>query len=203
MPFFSPDGASIGFFADGKLKKTQLAGGTPATLADAPSPGGAWWGPNGEIVFAPADDGLFAVADTGGAPRRLTTLDAASGDDFHQWPQVIGDGRLVLFTVVAFSRETSEIVLVDRDTNERWLVQEDAAFARYVPGRDGGPGHLVFVRNGALMAAPFDPERREHAGAPIGVIEGVRAAQFSVSGNGVVVYAPSTGAEPDYSLVSG
>ncbi len=201
MPFFSPDGASVGFFADGKLKKTQLSGGTPVTLADTPGPGGASWGAGGEIVFAPANDGLFAVPDAGGTPRRLTTLDAAAGDDNHYWPQVIGDGRLVLFTVIAWSRETTEIALVNLDTNERSLVQEDAAFARYIPGPDGVAGHLVFVRDEALMAAPFDPDRAEHAGTPIAVTGGVRAAQFAVSESGVLVYAPSTGAAPDYSLV--
>jgi len=200
LPFFSPDGEWVGFFADGKLRKTLLSGGTPATLADAPSPIGASWGRNGEIVFAPAEDGLFAVPAAGGTPRRVTTLDSTAGDDMHAWPQLLGDGRL-LFTVIAYSRETSEIVLIDLDTGRRHLVQEDAAFARYIPAADGAAGHLVFVRGEALMAAPFDPARAEHAGTPIAVTDGVRAAQFSVSETGVLVYAPSTGDARDFSLV--
>jgi len=68
LPFFSPDGQWVGFFADEKLKKTRLAGGTPATLADAPDGFGARWGPDGEIIFAPTySSGLFAVP-----PRRTT-----------------------------------------------------------------------------------------------------------------------------------
>ncbi len=201
LPFFSPDGDSVGFFADGKLKKTLLSGGTAATLADAPRPGGASWGRNGEIVFAPFEGGLFAVPAAGGTPRQVTSLDWAAGDDQHAWPQLLGDGRQVLFTVVAWSRETSEIVLVNLDTGERRLVEEDAAFARYIPAADGGAGHLVFVRGEALMAAPFDPARAGHAGTAIAVTDGVRAAQFAVSDTGILVYAPSTGAAPDYSLV--
>ncbi len=200
-PFFSPDGEWVGFFADGKLKKTLLSGGTPATLADAPRPVGASWGRNGEIVFAAANDGLFGVPAAGGTARQVTSLDSAAGDDLHAWPQLLGDGRQVLFTVIAYSRETTEIVLVDIETGQRVLVQEDAAYTRYVPGRDGEAGHLVFVRGEALMAAPFDPGRPEHAGTAIAVINGVRGAQFAVSETGVVVYAPSTGAAPDYSLV--
>src|SRR5260370_13856810 len=50
MPFFSPDGQWIGFFADGKLKKIAFQGGSPVTLCDAPNPVGASWGDDDNII---------------------------------------------------------------------------------------------------------------------------------------------------------
>jgi Tol biopolymer transport system component len=203
LPFFSPDGQWIGFFADGKLKKTQLAGGTPATIAAAPDGAGAGWGPKGTIVFAPTPyTGLFAVDDAGGTPRRVTTLDAASGDDVHWWPQVLPGGETVLFTIGAWSRETSEVAVVNLATGERRLVERHASFARYVQAGPGAAtGHLVFVRDGALLASPFDPASLQAPGTPVRVLDGVLAAQFDISPSGVLAYSPGVGAAPDFSLV--
>jgi len=202
-PFFSPDGQWVGFFAGGKLKKTPLAGGTPVTLADAPEGRGASWSPQGEVVFAPTDvAGLAVVSDAGGTPRRLTSLDMAAGDDAHRWPQVLPGHSTALFTVTAWSRETSQIAVVDLRTGARRTVLEDVSFARYVPEARGATvGHLLFVREGALMAAPFDPSGATQAGPALAVIEDVRGGQFDVSASGVLVYAPGAHVAPDYSLV--
>jgi serine/threonine-protein kinase len=203
LPFFSPDGQWVGFFAGGKLKKAPIAGGTPATLADAPIGCGASWNPSGEIVFAPSDtSGIFQVSDRGGTPRVLTTLDFAAGDNSHRWPQWLPDGRAMLVTVVAWSRETSDIVMVDTSSGSRRTVLEGADYARYVPAAPGAAaGHLVFVRAGALAAAPFDPAGAGAAGPPVVVVEGVRAGQFDVSAGGTLAYTPGSGAAVDYSLV--
>src|SRR5207245_3599537 len=66
-PFFSPDGRWLGFFADGKLKKVAVSGGSPITLADAPIAGGGSWSDDGRIVFSglPAG-GLSIASDQGG-----------------------------------------------------------------------------------------------------------------------------------------
>ncbi len=203
FPFLSPDGQWVGFFADGKLKKASLGGGTPATLAEAPDGRGASWSPAGDIVFVPANaSGLAVVPDTGGTPRRVTTLDFAAGDGSHRWPQLLPGHRAALFTASSWSRETSEIAVVDLATGARRTVLEDVEFARYVPAAPGASaGHLVFVRAGALMAAPFDPAGAGAAGPPIAIIEGVRAGQFDVSANGVLVYTPGSGLAPHFSLV--
>ena len=203
LPFFSPDGQWVGFFAGGKLKKAPIAGGTPAILADAPSGCGASWSSSGEIVFAPSDaSGVFLVSDGGGTPRALTTLDFAAGDNSHRWPQWLPGGRAVLITVVAWSRETSDIVMVDAASGSRRTVQEGADFARYVPAAPGArTGHLVFVKGGALAAAPFDPAGSGPAAPPVVVVEGVRAGQFDISASGTLAYAPGSGAATDYSLV--
>jgi len=203
FPFFSPDGQWVGFFADGKLKKTPLAGGTPTTLAEAPDGRGGSWDEAGEILFAPRDgSGLALVPDAGGTPRVATRLDFAAGDDSHRWPQLLPGGRRALLTVVAWSRETSEIVVVDLSTGERRTVQPEAEFARYVPAGPGAAtGQLVFVRAGALVAAPFDPSGDGPAGAPVAVVEGVSNAQFDISASGLLAYTPASGKPVDYSLV--
>ena len=75
-PFFSPDGKSIAFFADGKLKKTDASGGATVTLCDAPSPREGSWGDDDAIVFAPSNkSGLWRVPSSGGAPQEVTKLD--------------------------------------------------------------------------------------------------------------------------------
>jgi serine/threonine-protein kinase len=202
-PFFSPDGQWVGFFAEGKLKKAPLAGGTPVTLADAPEGCGGSWTPDGEIVFAPTDTaGLSVVSDAGGTPRPLTVLDMAGGEDAHRWPEVLPGGRAVLFTVVSWSRETAWAAVVDVATGARRTVQEDVGLARYVPSGPGaGTGHLVFVRGGALMAAPLDPAGKAPAGPAVALVEGVRPGQFDVSPSGLVAYAPGSPAPVSYSLV--
>jgi serine/threonine-protein kinase len=202
-PFFSPDGQWVGFFADGRLKKAPLAGGTPVTLAEAPEGYGASWTPGGEVVFTPTEvSGLSVVSDVGGTPRPVTALDVAAGDGAHRWPQVLPDGRAVLFTVQSWSRETSYAVVADLGTGARRTVLEDAGFTRYVPAGPGAKaGHLVFVRGGALMAAPFDPAGSSPAGPAIAVIEGVRPGQFDVSRSGLVAYVPGAHAPTSYSLV--
>ena len=92
--------------------------------------------------------------------------------------------------------------MVDAASGSRRTVQEGADFARYVPAAPGAAtGHLVFVKGGALAAAPFDPAGSGLAAPPVVVVEGVRAGQFDVSASGTLAYAPGSGAATDYSLV--
>jgi len=82
-PFFSPDGQSVGFFAEGKLKKVSLSGGAPFTLCIGASNRGASWGPDDNIIFAPAaTSGLFEVSAAGGKPKPLTVPDRKKGEIF-------------------------------------------------------------------------------------------------------------------------
>ena len=98
-PFFSPDGQWVGFFASGKLKKVQVAGGTVVVLCDAPNGRGASWSDAGWIAFTPNSSGSTAlrrVSDTGGTPEPLTVL--AEGEATHRWPQVLPGARAVLYS---------------------------------------------------------------------------------------------------------
>ena len=82
QPFFSTDGAWIGFFANRKLSKVPVAGGPVLQVADIGSnPRGMAWAPDGTIVFAaPQTAGLSRVSGSGGKPTPLTTLDKARGE---------------------------------------------------------------------------------------------------------------------------
>ena len=84
-PFFSPNGQWVAFFADGQLKKVNLAGGPPVTLCEAPAGLGGSWGPGDLIAFAAATgSGLSRVSSAGGRPERLTMLDVARGEFSHR-----------------------------------------------------------------------------------------------------------------------
>jgi eukaryotic-like serine/threonine-protein kinase len=164
---------------------------------------GGSWGTTGVIVFGPSlTSGLFTVPEAGGTPRRLTSMDFSAGDNVHRWPQVLGSSNDVLFTVHSWSRESSAIAIVNIATGKRRIVQQDAAFARYAPAAPGSPtGHIVFVRDGALMAAALDPSDGKAAGTPVTVLSGVTHAQFDISASGVLAYTPGSGHEPVFSLV--
>jgi len=211
-PFFSPDGAWLGFFADGSLKKVPLSGGAAVTLTPkAPNLRGASWGPRGPndndtIVFNLTDaDVLYEVSAAGGTPRQLTQR--SEGETSHRWPQFRPDGKAVLFTVGFGSNpDDSQIAALRLDTGERKVLKiliRGGTFGRYAPtGPPGGTGHLVYHRGrgaGAIMAAPFDPSTLEVLGMPAPVLEDVLGsppdtltgvAQFSFSNQGSLAYIP-------------
>ena len=192
-PFMSPDGLEVGFFAEGKLKKVSLAGGSPITLCDAPDPRGGSWGADGTIVFAPSPttSGLWRIPASGGEPRRVTNPDVAKGDN-HGFPQILPDGEHVLCTL--FSRNSPpRAAVVSLRTGEQRIVLEDARRSRYLP-----TGHLVFARPGTLLAVPFSLKRLETSGSPVPVLEGLvtnsnftAAAEYAFSQEGTLVYSAS------------
>jgi Tol biopolymer transport system component len=193
-PFFSPDGRWIAFFSSGKLKKISVTGGAAITLCDAPNGRGGSWGEDGFIVFSPERQTiLWRVSSAGGAPQPLTTLDA--GEQTQRWPQVLPGGKAVLYSSLSpvgdFDFDKGNLVVQPLPTGVRKIVQRGAYHGRYVPS-----GHLVYLHNGALFAAPFDPERLELTGPPLPVVDSVAtnttggAGLFAVSSSGALVYAP-------------
>jgi serine/threonine-protein kinase len=189
-PFFSPDSAWIAFVADGRIKKVPAAGGPAAAICDLPA-GPFWggsWAEDGTIVYA-ARGGIFSVPAAGGTPSQITKLDPARLDR-HLHPQLMPGGKFLVFTappnIVVRSMESGE---------QRTLV--DGADARYVR-----TGHLVYVKNGTLMAVPFDARAGRLSGAPVALVENVMqgvnagnsneetlAGQFAISDTGTLVYA--------------
>ena len=93
-PFFSPDGQWVGFFAQGKLKKTRIDGGEPVSLCDAPSGRGASWGEDGNIVAALSDNAGLSQAPSGGG-NAVPVTELAPGEACHRWPHVLPGGKFV------------------------------------------------------------------------------------------------------------
>ncbi len=196
-PFFSPDGQSIGFFADGKLKKVSAAGGATVTLCDAPNGRGASWADDGTIVFQPSNIGagtdlgavLLSVSSAGGQPHPLTIRQ--EGEANQRWPQVLPGGRAVLYTapnaVGSFADSSISVQLLP--SRARKILVHGGYSGRYLQS-----GHLVYLHDGTLFAVPFNLERLEVTGPAVPALEHVAvnptlgAAQFSVSNNGTVVY---------------
>ena len=190
--FFSPDGQWIGFFADGKLKKIPVQGGAAVTLCEAPLDRGGTWSEDGTIIFAAGTrEGLSRVAEVGGKPQPLTTLDASKGEITHRWPQVLPGGKAVLFTAhnnnIGF--DSANIVVQIIKTGERKTIHQGGTYGRYAPS-----GHVLFAHEGTIFAAPFDLRRLEMTGPPVPFLEHVSAedlgggAQFDLSRTGTLLY---------------
>jgi serine/threonine-protein kinase len=195
-PFFSPDSQWVGFFAEGKLKKAAVAGGAPVTLCDAQDDRGGAWSEDGTIVFMPRAShgaGLSRVSSAGGTAEILTTPDQSEGPSTDRWPQVLPGGRAVLYTsgVGVGDYEGANIVVMTLPNGPRKIVQRGGYYCRYLRS-----GYLAYIREGTLLAAPFDLERLELTGPPVPVVPGVSAApftggaQFAVSDGGTLVFVP-------------
>ena len=209
QPFFSPDGETVGFFAEGLLKTVSLAGdaAAPAVVFRlGGEPAGGSWAPGGTIVFgAPGRSGLQEVPAGGGEPVALTTVDEAAEETAHGWPHAIG-ARHVLYTVGRRGRDP-RLALLDRETGE----------SRALPLADGGghfvaPSAVVLARRGEVFAAPLDLEGGGRRGppSPRPVLRGVAGravgdrglgrSRLSAARDGTLVFVPAP-ADGDSHLV--
>jgi Tol biopolymer transport system component len=191
-PFFSPDGQSVGFFAEGKLKKVPLSGGAPLTLCSASAGRGASWGPDDAIIFAPSTgSGLYRVPAVGGAPKPLTVPDRKKGEFSHRWPEILPGGKALLFTILGVGE--MRIGVLSLETGDRRVLVEGGTYPQYAPS-----GHVVYARAGGLLAVPFDLRRLEVTGPSVSILEGVDmnsvngSVNFSSSADGSLAYVPGT-----------
>jgi eukaryotic-like serine/threonine-protein kinase len=191
-PFFSPDGQWVGFFAGGALKKVSVSGGAALTLGVASLPGGASWGSQGIIGFAPTQIGpLQEVPDAGGAPQSLTRFE--KGDTTHRWPEFLPGGKALLFAAAPNSINFggAQIAAQPVGVGERRNLIQGGMNPRYALS-----GHLVYTQGGSLMAVPFDPQRLAVTGTAVPVVEDVMqspvsgAAQYTMSATGSLAYIP-------------
>jgi len=197
-PFWSPDGKFIGFFADGKLKKVDASGGKTQVLCDAPNGRGGAWNRDGVILFTPdALQGLFRVSSWGGSPVELTKPDRSRFQASHRWPVFLPDGKHFLYLASNFSGqlEYNAIFLGSLDSQETRLLVNTSANAAYAE-----PGYLLYLRDNALVAQPFDRRRYVLSGEPHTLNDDVLytplvdRAVFSVSSGGVLVTQTGKGA---------
>jgi len=194
QPFFSPDGSSVAYFADRKLWRLPLAGGSPVALAEVGNnPRGGSWGADGAIVVGLSQtSGLHRVRADGGPLEPLTKLDLATGESSHRWPQVLPGGRHVLFSVLTEGSSWDDAVLevLSLEDGARRVVQREAAFGLWA-----GRGPLLYAHAGRLYAASFDPVRLVTTSAPEVVLEGVAysprngGTKVALSASGTLLYA--------------
>jgi serine/threonine-protein kinase len=192
-PFFSPDGRWLGFYADGRVKKTLVAGGgSPIALAEAADFLGASWGVDGFIVARlDRSVNLWRVPEDGGAPTALPALDGELAT--LRWPQLLPDGRSVIGTTNTAAGGTA-IGIARLDGGEQRMLVPAGLWGRYLAS-----GHLAYVDRGALFVVPFDSERLAIEGSPVRVLDDVAHdpqfgfAQLDVAANGTLAYLRSPG----------
>ena len=193
-PTFSPDGQALLFYDVGpsELKKVALQGGSPQTVAKAGGILGATWGSADSIIYSDINaPGLRRISSAGGAPAQITRADAVRGETAHRWPTFLPGGKAILFTIAnGGNPDNSQVVAQRLDTGERRVLVQGGTFPQYVPA-----GYLAYVRNGQLMAAPFDLERLQVSSQAVAVSEEVQesgsgGSQFGLSRQGSLVYVP-------------
>jgi len=204
-PFWSPDSASIGFFADRMLKRVDLDGlgtrtrdanqiSSPITLTRVGSQRGGTWGPDNIIVFAPFPGGLKRISADGGDVSSLTSPD--SGEPHHVRPHFLTGTRRVLYRVSSGNGRSNAYYVTSLDTREKTRIATlDSGNVTY------SRGHLLFVQSNTLMAQPFDVNIVATTGPPRPIANGVllspgsmpRFGVFSASPTGGLVYVSQEG----------
>jgi Tol biopolymer transport system component len=207
LAFWSPDSAWIAFFSGSHasetgshLSKIRLADGSVHRICAVPPdwPVGGTWGEGGTILFSAGQPRrLFSVAAAGGEARPLTTVDASREERGHFWPQFLPDGRRFLYLVDSTRDQSEGLHVASLDApDERRRVLPGFSRVAYASG------HLLFVREGVLLAQPFDTGRLEVSGAPTAVAQNVAFypllpswGWFGVSPHGVLVYLGATASD--------
>ncbi|MFB3098471.1 MAG: protein kinase [Acidimicrobiia bacterium] len=191
-PFWSPDGRFLGYFNwDGTLRKIDVGGGPAVDLAEGSDPRGGTWNEDGYIVFSPSATGpLYRVSEDGGAPEPVTALDGELGEIGHWRPHFLPGGTRFLYLSPTGTDNSMSL----------WVGSLDGEAPRLIPGTFESavsyapPGFLLFLRDGTLMARPFDLRRLEWRGQPVVLAQEVDFVPewgtpgFSVSKSGTLAY---------------
>jgi Tol biopolymer transport system component len=187
QPFWSADGRSVGFNADGKLKKIAVSGGPALTLAETTAFGSTW--NSKDVVLFAAKTIIYRVSAAGGTATPVTALDSSRKETSHYWPSFLPDGNHFLYLALSSNPENNAIFVGSLDSKDRKLLLNAMSNVAYVP-----PGYLLFDRQGTLMAQPFDAERLELTGEAVPLAEDVQynpaqgRTAFAASNNGVLAY---------------
>jgi Tol biopolymer transport system component len=197
-PFWSPDGRFLAFDAGGKLKKLDVAGGLPQTLCDLPSVAvGGSWNREGDILVGNLSGGLLRVRETGGTASPVTALDPSRKEEFHLMPTFLPDGRHFVYLRIAPGTPDNRGAYIGTldaapEAQSTQRLMPYAVGLTYAPSGDSDAGRLLFLRDGTLMAQPFDATRLSLGGNPVPVAEHVGSFRdggfFSASHNGVLIY---------------
>ncbi|HYN10580.1 MAG TPA: protein kinase [Vicinamibacterales bacterium] len=188
--FWSPDSRSLGFFAAGKLKRVDLPGGTPVSIAEVPAGGGllGTWGRGGQIVFGSIQGNEIWRVSTGGDPAvGVVKADSSRGEVRLYWPWFLPDGQRFLYLATR-KDGTGDLRIFEPGRPTRSLL----AVVSNVQWVD--PDYLVFAREGTLLAQRVDLSAGRVTGDPFAIADAVNysylpsRAMFTTSQNGVVVF---------------
>ncbi len=191
--FWSPDGRSIGFFADGKLKTISVSGGLARDLCDGAGLGsGGTWNADGVIIFGVSLGArhLRQVRAGGGECSDLT----ATPTGFHAYPSFLPDGQHYMYFFGGDGADRGIHVASLANPAGRRVIADLSSAIFSPPISPDGPGHLLFIRDGTLMAQPFDAARLETVGDVFPVARGASFSASpsqiaaSVSDDGLLVY---------------
>lgn len=191
-PFFSPDGASIGFVANGQLRRIPITGGAPLKLEDSVDSTynrGAWL-EDGSIVYYDARTRTLHRLGAGDAASKVIVTPETLGGRYPWLPSPLPDSRGVLFTahltqcVGPVSCRPSRVYVYDARRDTVRALFEDAIGAWYIP-----TGHVLYLTSGGtLMAAPWDNAALEPTGKAVAVLDGIQAPGFVISNEGTAYY---------------
>ncbi len=195
-PFLSPDEKSVGFFADGKLKKVSLAGGPAMVLCDVVLGFGGFWNADGMIYFSPEERSpVFKVSPAGGVPEQVTFDSSPESITPRYWPQMLPSGKGILM-----GRSRSGIAVYDIANRKLVMLTHSGSYPRW-----SGSGHILYVDDGLLWALPFDERTLATTGPATLVLDQVQmeqqgAAQFAITDDGTLFYVRG-GDDAEASLV--
>jgi eukaryotic-like serine/threonine-protein kinase len=200
MPFWSPDGRSVGFFTPGKLLRVDPGGGPPQLICEAAVDTAPSWGPDDTILFAQTPDaararsgGVYRVAAAGGPVSQVTVVDRSRGESEHYWPSFLPDGAHFFYiaTIADDAPRSRHHTLFIGSTADRAVtrVADIESRVSYSP-----TGHVLYGQDAALMVRPFDLRHRQFTGDPVPIAERLwyyaptGLAQYAISDSGVLAY---------------
>ena len=193
LPAWSSDSRAVAFFADGKLKTVPVEGGPPRIICDARPEGMPSW--HGDTILYgqySKDPGLYRVSASGGPPKLV--IGALREGRFNPpwWPRFLPDGKRFLFTRFFLGGSSPEVdhqlLLSTLDGRETIVVNGLNSRVELVGDR------LLFVREGTLLAQPFDVDEGKLIGDAKAILQDVfyfrstGMAAFSASTNGVLAW---------------
>jgi Tol biopolymer transport system component len=193
--FWSPDSRFIGYWAPGKLKRVEAAGGPSQTICETGLVLGSAWSTDGFIVFGGnAGRGLSRVPASGGTATLVTQVDGSEAS--HTWPVVLPDGKHLLYLAgSATDIEHNTVYLAELDSNritsrKKLFHSRSAVF--FVPSHHSNRAHLLFLRENTLLAQPFDSAALELAGEAFAIASPVGSfltrPYFAASRSATLVY---------------
>jgi len=202
-PFWSPDSRFLAFHAGSKLKKMEIGGGPPQTLCDAPGAAIGDWSRDGLILFADRQGRLFRVPAAGGSAAPVPMPEGEA----RRFPRFLPDSRHYLYESHRGRDGVDAVYVASLDSPQATPLVESAYAPFFAPAHSGSDtGHLMFRREGTLMAQRFDAARLKLSGEPFPVAEevmqtgaGTSGGPFAVSENGVLAWR--VGRQPQTQLL--